>query len=266
MRSGALFSFGSAFLLNHCHYSIRGRREAKANSNGDKKWMHLPSRGRNRGPYPRSCFSPLSLNCAFLGKWEGLLMRFYLFMKNSRKSCKAPGILYHVYNHDAPVNCLSTDQLQTEKFLFLLYRSCVQVVKQFVVYSLSAKKRLWKGEVCAFLHLHHSISSFIGVGGHGREGKRWERITLAQRKLWSENICSGIAFAAKVLFCLKIEFAHTTDFLWLFLYKTPTLDPFAHLPKQQYFTFMSKEVGIENSEQNMEPEALKRQIMTGPFS
>lgn len=63
---------------------------------------------------------------------------------------------------------------------------------------------------------------------------------------------------SKVLFCLKIEFAHTTDFLWLFLYKIPTLDPFAHLPKQQYFTFMSKEVGIENSEQNMEPEALKR--------
>ena len=27
---------------------------------------------------------------------------------------QAPGILYHSYNHDALVNCLSKDQLQTE--------------------------------------------------------------------------------------------------------------------------------------------------------
>lgn len=53
-------------------------------------------------------------------------MHFYLFMKNSIKSCKTPGKLYHIYNHDAPVNCLSTDQLQTEE----LTLSSVQKLRQ----------------------------------------------------------------------------------------------------------------------------------------
>lgn len=101
-------------------------------------------------------------------------MHFYLFMKNSIKSFKTPGILYRIYNHDAPVNCLSTDQLQTEKFLFLLYRSRVEVVKQFVVYSLLDKSAPGKEE-----YMHFSICTIVvpvllelgGMAGRGSDEK-----------------------------------------------------------------------------------------------
>lgn len=101
-------------------------------------------------------------------------MHFYLFMKNSIKSCKAPGILYHIYNHDAPVNCLSMDQLQTEKLLFLLYRSCVKVVKQFVVYSLfdksaSGKEKYVRFSICTIVF--PVLLELGGMAGRGSDEK-----------------------------------------------------------------------------------------------
>lgn len=212
--------------------------------------MHFPLQGWSQSPISWVLFFFPFFNCAFLGKWECLLMRFYLFMKNSLKSCKAPGVLRHIHNHDALVNCLTTDQLQTETLTLSSLQKLRQSGETVVVCPLSDKSAAGKGKNVRF-SICTIVSSFIGVAGgiNGREALGKDH-TSPEKALLRE-LYRKIASAAKVVFCRKIEFAHTTEFLWLFSYKTPTLDPFTRLSKQQYFIFRSKEVGIENSEQNM---------------
>ena len=162
-------------------------------------------------------------------------MQFYLFIKNSRTSCQAPGILSHIYNHDAPVNPWAWTRMSCrrgELTLSSLQKPHPSTKTVCGIFPFPWK-RLWKGELCASLHLHNNASSFIGVGGtRGRGAVRKDRIS--PEKTMRREHFSAVSFAAKAEIRLKIEFAHTTDFLWLFSYKTPTLDPFAHLTQTTF--------------------------------
>lgn len=119
-------------------------------------------------------------NCVLLGRWECFLMHFYLFIKNSRKSCQAPEILSHIYNHDAPVNPWAWTRISCRPETLTLsspqtlHPSAKTVCGIFQL----PWKRLWKREPCAFLRLHNNASSFIGVGGtRGRGAMRKDRVS-----------------------------------------------------------------------------------------
>lgn len=79
-------------------------------------------------------------------------------------------------------------------------------------------KRLWNRDCVLPSICTIALLVLLELGGtKGRGAVRKDHIS--PRKLWEENIYGGVSFAAKAEFCLKIEFAHTTDFLWLFSYK-----------------------------------------------
>lgn len=98
MCSGPLFPFcmlsSQTIVITQSEDWGKQKQKAKSKKKKKKSKCIFLCRAEARFPFPRSWFSPLSLTVHSLGSGDTFWCIFYLFMKNSLKSCKAPGTLW----------------------------------------------------------------------------------------------------------------------------------------------------------------------------
>lgn len=96
------------------------------------------------------------------------------------------------------MNCLSTDQLQTGKLTLSFYRSCLKVVRQFMLYSLSNQTASRKKSACFSIGTRlvlivvrsHKKGVYLRRERHAKKHWQWNIICSKNAILPEDKICS----------------------------------------------------------------------------